>query len=83
MGAEFTPTRPGSLGARGGTVKEVTSGSPAALAGFHVGDVILAINGIPTPDAAALDQAIKAAAGRQWMLVEIERNGTRLFAKLQ
>ncbi|MBF0426240.1 MAG: trypsin-like peptidase domain-containing protein [Magnetococcales bacterium] len=83
MGVELIPTRPGAIGARGGTVKEVTAGSPAARGGLRVGDVVLAINGTPTPDAAALDRAIKAAAGRQWTLLEIERNGARMFSKIQ
>ncbi|MBF0177236.1 MAG: trypsin-like peptidase domain-containing protein [Magnetococcales bacterium] len=83
MGLEMVPPRPGAQGPRGGTVQEVTPGSPGARGGLRVGDVVLAINGSPTPDAAAMDQAIKATAGRQWTLLEVERGGVRMFAKLQ
>jgi len=48
-------------------VRALVPGEPAAAAGFAVGDVILAVNGVPVDDEALL-KAIKASAGKSLTL---------------
>ncbi|OSM08637.1 trypsin-like peptidase domain-containing protein [Magnetofaba australis] len=83
----ITPTMamrtPGLQNKQGGVVQEVTPGSPGAQAGIRLNDVVVAINGVPTPNGQTMDKAIKNAAKRQWALLEVDRNGQRMFAKIQ
>lgn len=51
-------------------------GSPAARAGIRYGDVVLAVNGIPTPDWATYVEARQARKAE--MQVEIFRGGEEL-----
>ncbi len=90
MGLEMTPIngkttagKPGVRGKAGGLVAEVDVGSAAARAGIKAKDIIVAINGKPVGTAAALDKAIKDVAGQAGVLLEVERNGQRMFTVLQ
>ena len=49
------------------TVRAVTPGTPAATAGLHAGDVIVAVNGVPAPQISDADYAaaIGESAGRR------------------
>lgn len=51
--------------------------APAAEAGIRTGDVILAVDGRPTPDWRSVQEAIRGAAGRTVPVV-VERDGQRL-----
>ncbi|HEY1551952.1 MAG TPA: PDZ domain-containing protein [Kofleriaceae bacterium] len=54
--------------------------SPAARAGIRYGDVVLAVNGMPTPDWSAYAEARRQRAGS--MQVEIFRGGEELAIEL-
>jgi serine protease Do len=60
---------------RGVLVSDVTQGSPAAKAGIVRGDLITAINGTPTHDAAYLRTQIALAGKDKPVMVQIERGG--------
>jgi membrane-associated protease RseP (regulator of RpoE activity) len=51
--------------------------TPAALAGFEAGDTLLAINGVPTPDWAAVGEELSSRPGGE-VVVTIERDGRQL-----
>ena len=55
-------------------------GSPAALAGVQYGDVLMAVNDMPTPDWAAYIEARALHRGR--MRVEVFRAGETLVFEL-
>ncbi len=55
-------------------------GSPAARAGVRYGDVLLAVNGIKTPDWAAYVEARQARRGD--MKIEIFRGGEELTVEM-
>jgi type II secretory pathway component PulC len=46
-------------------------------AALHSGDVVVSINGIPTPDGAALAAAARAA-NRRGMVLEVMRDGAHI-----
>ena len=71
------------LGKFGALVAEVDPGAQGDAAGIQAGDIIVAINGWQVPSAGALDQAMTAAAEQKNILLEVERNNTRMFATLQ
>ena len=82
IGMDLDELAPGG-GAALGLPAEVTGirvvdvgGGPAGMAGFQNGDVILAINGAPTPD---LQGFIKATQRQNSAAVEVYRAGRRLF----
>jgi membrane-associated protease RseP (regulator of RpoE activity) len=54
-----------------------TMPSPAATAGLQAGDVILALDGVATPDWDSLVAAIEARPGEP-VVVEVDRNGEQL-----
>ncbi|MEO5339588.1 MAG: trypsin-like peptidase domain-containing protein [Magnetococcus sp. MYC-9] len=96
MGLEMSPISPAMkqkdqtlLNKFGALVADVDPGTAAETAGIQVGDVVVAINNMPVPSAAALDQAIAAAGVAntankpQTILLEVERNNVRMFATLQ
>ncbi|WP_160162702.1 trypsin-like peptidase domain-containing protein [Magnetococcus marinus] len=90
MGMEIMPITPARIsrqpmlkGKSGGVITDLGAASPAMRAGVQRGDVVVAINGQAVSDGRTIDQAIKAAKGKQWALLEIERNGTRMFVKVQ
>jgi len=55
-------------------------GSPAALAGVQYGDILLAVNDVPTPDWAAYIEA--RALDRSRMRIEVFRQGANLVFDL-
>jgi regulator of sigma E protease len=58
---------------------KVSSGLPAEAAGLEEGDRILAVNGVPVPDFAALGEIIQKQAAISPVLgFRIERNGSQL-----
>ncbi|MEG3640737.1 trypsin-like peptidase domain-containing protein [Magnetococcus sp. PR-3] len=90
MGMEIIPItsarmnrQPMLKGKSGGLITDMGAASPAMRAGVQRNDVVVAINGQAVSDGRSIDKAIKAAKGRQWALLEIERNGTRMFVKVQ
>jgi S1-C subfamily serine protease len=58
-------------------VVAVTPGGPAAGAGIQPGDIIVAINGTPTPTAQALGAALAEFRPGQKVSVTIERGGAK------
>ncbi|HEV8594862.1 MAG TPA: trypsin-like peptidase domain-containing protein [Thermoplasmata archaeon] len=63
--------------ARGVFVTSVTTGSPADVAGIHVGDVVTAIGGTPVEDLGDLVSVLGARKVGDSLEVEIERQGRR------
>ena len=56
-------------------VTDIVSGSSAAAAGVRVGDRITAVDGVPTPDTAALVVAVRRRAAGQRVVVTVVRDG--------
>ena len=90
MGLEMSPItqtavarQPSLKNKAGGLVAEVDVGSAAERAGIKAKDIVVAINGQSVGSAAALDNAIKGVAGQAGVLLEVERNGQRMFTVLQ
>lgn len=65
-------------GERGLLVTEVDEGSPAARAGLHAGDVLLAFDGKRVEDAGDLRDSVRQAEDGQTLLVDIQRDGKKL-----
>lgn len=63
---------------RGVLVKEVIAGSPAAEAGMHTFDIVLAINGHPVKQANRMLQHIAQLSPGQVVKVDILRGSTRM-----
>ena len=61
--------------AGGCRVGVVGPGTPAARAGLKAGDIIAGVNGTPTPDAAALREALSATQPRAKAALEVLRDG--------
>jgi Do/DeqQ family serine protease len=79
----LTRERARSLGieeSQGLLVASVTSGSPAADAGFRRGDVIEEVNGSPVANASALRQAV--TAGNRPALVLVRRGDQSIYLTL-
>jgi regulator of sigma E protease len=55
-------------------VMQVEPGGPGALAGLRKGDLIVAVNGKPVPDAVALVEAVRGEGGRT-LQVDVQRDG--------
>lgn len=69
---------PTSLNATTGvTVAGVLMGGPAQSAGLQVGDVIVAIDGVPMNDVNVLTRAISKKKPMSQMQIDIERNGQK------
>ncbi|MBF0162493.1 MAG: trypsin-like peptidase domain-containing protein [Magnetococcales bacterium] len=90
MGLEMSPITPAMkqkdttlLNKFGAVVADVDPGTPAETAGIQTGDIVVAINNQAVPSAGALDQVIAALPPQQPVLLEVERNNTRMFATLQ
>ena len=89
MGMELTPISPAMkaknralLGKFGAMVADVDPGTQAEMAGIQVGDIVTAINNWQVPSAGALEQAITAAGTQKGILLQVERDNTRMFATL-
>ena len=59
-------------------VTQVVSGSPAAAAGIHAGDVIEAVNGQSVTNMAALEQAVRLLAPGSKVTLEVARSSGEL-----
>jgi regulator of sigma E protease len=55
-------------------VMDVEPGGPGALAGLRKGDLIVAVNGKPVPDAVALVEVVRASPGVT-LQVDVQRDG--------
>ncbi|NGZ07094.1 MAG: PDZ domain-containing protein [Magnetococcales bacterium] len=68
---------------QGALVGEVDPGLQADMAGIRANDIVVAINGNPVGSNADLDKAIKASATAKTILLDVERDGKRMFVTLQ
>ncbi len=59
------------------TFPETGEPTPASTAGFEVGDKVVAVNGIPTPDWTAVGTELSSRPGEE-VLVTVERGGRQL-----
>ena len=74
LGLELVPSEDG----RGVQVASVLPDSPAAQRGMRPGDVILEVGGIQVDDPAAVEEAVKKAAGEgQKGVLMLVRSGER------
>ncbi|HEY3445360.1 MAG TPA: PDZ domain-containing protein [Myxococcales bacterium] len=76
MGADINPNESDQL-----RVDRVLSGSPAAAAGLHVGDIVLSVNGKPVADIDQTVRAIRSGPPRQ--RIEVLREGKALGIEVQ
>jgi serine protease Do len=72
-GGVTSPDLPAGL-----VITSVTPSSPAAEAGFQVGDRIVALDGRPTVELESLARAVEAAPIGQEFRITVERGGKRL-----
>ena len=70
-----SPARPGPAGSV--LIASVTPATPAALAGFRQGDLVVAVGGRPVVGAAMLQGLIETASIGENLTVTIERDGRR------
>ena len=73
LGAQVTTVTGPDGTPRGAGIVAVTGGGPAARAGLRPGDVIRSFGSAPTPDAAALSQALAAARPGEQVTVAVTR----------
>jgi PDZ domain-containing protein len=66
------PATKNDLGAQ---LYEVTPGSPAAAAGLHCNDVVVAVNGAPIRTSTDLGNAIRAGAPGEAVRITVQRTG--------
>lgn len=71
LGVQSTETTAGS----GARIAAVTAGGPAAAAGLAVGDVVVAFDGQPIADPAALTAAVNARRPGERVVVTVRRGG--------
>jgi len=75
--------RVGDTNGNGVYVGSVTAGGPAARAGLHAGDVIVSVNGKPTPTTAMLSAVLaELRPGRQVAVAVKPQNGTKTSVQL-
>ncbi len=83
LGIEMAPITPAMAKAyklpntSGAFINDVHLGSPAERAGLKVQDVIVSVNGKPTPNPATLQATTVAIAPGSEVLLEIYRDGTK------
>jgi S1-C subfamily serine protease len=72
----LSPAAAAKVGADAGMqVVQVVSGSPAADAGAHIGDIVISLDGIPILDPTGVQRAmVERAIGRR-MEMTVWRNG--------
>jgi S1-C subfamily serine protease len=79
--APLTPAQAERFGQRSALrVVEVIETSPAALAGLHAGDLVLAVDGVPLGDAQSLQKRLFADAIGRPLEVTVLRNGALVDA---
>lgn len=79
--ASLTPGQAERFGQRRALrVVEVIERSPAAAAGLHAGDLVLAVDGVPLGDAQSLQRRLFANAIGQRMEITVLRNGALVDA---
>jgi S1-C subfamily serine protease len=65
-------------GTNGVVIGSISAGAPAAKAGIHVGDVIVSVNGKPTPTTASLSQVLAELEPGQTVPVAVtSQNGAK------
>jgi S1-C subfamily serine protease len=69
-------------GGQGVVVLAVQAGGPAAAAGVQPGDIILAINGNPTPTSTALSEELANLKPGDVASLGVKRNGTSMSIKV-
>ncbi|MBF0143862.1 MAG: trypsin-like peptidase domain-containing protein [Magnetococcales bacterium] len=67
----------------GAVVLELDPGLQADTAGLRGNDIVVAINSLPVSSNAELDSAIKAVATARTIILDVERDGKRMFVTLQ
>jgi S1-C subfamily serine protease len=67
---------PGQPEVRGVKVEDIAPGSVAAAAKLQLGDIIVAINGMDTPDWSALVRTLKAHHPGDTVELTLQRGGT-------
>ncbi len=65
----------------GALVQAVEAGSPAAVAGIQVGDLITSVDGKSIADGTALQQAIRSEKSGTTVTIGITRNGSPTTVK--
>lgn len=55
----------------------ILENSPAAAAGFEIGDIILSINGVPVKSSAAVQEQVEQSQVGKVLPVEVERKGQK------
>ncbi|MBF0626952.1 MAG: trypsin-like peptidase domain-containing protein [Magnetococcales bacterium] len=90
FGMELQPIQPAAItknpalkNKQGAVVQETDPGLQAEMAGIRANDIIVAINSLPVTTNAELDKAIKAVATAKTILLDVERDGKRMFVTLQ
>ncbi|MBF0273096.1 MAG: trypsin-like peptidase domain-containing protein [Magnetococcales bacterium] len=90
FGMELQPIQPSMItknpalkNKQGAMVQETDPGLQADKAGIRANDIIVAINSLPVTSNAELDKAIKSAATAKTILLDVERDGKRMFVTLQ
>ncbi|MBF0191945.1 MAG: trypsin-like peptidase domain-containing protein [Magnetococcales bacterium] len=90
FGMELQPIQPAMItknpalkNKQGAVVQETDPGLQADTAGIRANDIVVAINSLPVGSNAELDKAIKSVATAKTILLDVERDGKRMFVTLQ
>lgn len=67
---------------RGGLVRELIPGGAADKAGILPGDVIVSVNGIPTPDGTSVSAMVRYFESGTEVDIELQRDGERLVKQV-
>jgi len=83
LGVSLNPTSAGGaqIATQAGQVQPITSGSPAAKAGLHAGDLITAIDGKPVTSTDAFIATIDTYSPGNVVTLTVKRGGKTLQIK--
>jgi putative serine protease PepD len=80
----FLGIRVGDAAATGAIVVSITPGGAASNAGMRVGDIIVSVNGAPTPTFGALSAVLaELKPGQKARVVVVEQNGARTTLRVK